>query len=639
MAANGLTNLSITTGIGDDTLVVQTGNLTLPVSGGAFSFDGGAGSDTIQGPDTAITWNLSGAGAGTLGGPSGLSFTGVEKLVGGAGQDTFVFPNGVSFGGTIDGGSDAANTLDYSGWSSGVTVDLSTSMTPGVTTLIGVENVIGTTHADTLTGDADANILNGGGGADVLTGGAGDDTYVMRSDGTLVTITELADEGSDTLDYSAWSAGITVELTADTTYRPGINAACDLSTLENIVGTAFADTLIGNGAASVLTGGGGNDTLNGGGGDDTYIFGDAWGLDTITDCDGTDTLDFSAVTEDLVFTIKSDQTVIVTGASGDSVTLGDNTKVEGLVGGTGTNTFAFEAGGSFPGGITGSEAETSISILDYSAYGSGVTVDLDGGTATGTTSVSLIDKIIGTSYADTLTGDAGDNILEGRGGNDTLTGGCGDDTYIFSNGWGSATITEEPFSGDDEGEDTLDFSAVTANLTFQVEVNADGDEILTVMAGGNTVTASNVEDLVAGSGVNTLDYSAYGSPVIVNLTTGEAAVFYSISGFRNVTGSAYDDTITGDDQVNVLIGGDGNDFISGGAGNDTIQGGAGTDTVVETRDANFTLTDTTLTIGAEEVDTLSSIEKAQLTGGDSANTPERLCVHAWGCSAGWRGGQ
>src|SRR5262249_24873989 len=53
--------------------------------------------------------------------------------------------------------------------------------------------------------------------------------------------------------------------------------------------------------------------------------------------------------------------------------------------------------------------------------------------------------------------------------------------------------------------------------------------------------------------------------------------------------------------------------------NDTLKGGGGTDTVAENRDADFTLTNTTLKIGTSESDALSEIEQARLTGGPSTN--------------------
>lgn len=44
------------------------------------------------------------------------------------------------------------------------------------------------------------------------------------------------------------------------------------------------------------------------------------------------------------------------------------------------------------------------------------------------------------------------------------------------------------------------------------------------------------------------------------------------SGFENVSGSLFDDVITGDGLANILLGDFGNDIINGGAGNDTLYG-------------------------------------------------------------------
>lgn len=123
LVATGLKNLAITTGSGDDTLVVQTAHFTLPAPGGAFVFDGGTDLDTVRGPNAAIVWDLSGSGSGHLGGVSGLAFSNVESLVGSGNQDTYVFANAASFGGTIDGGS-GQNALDYSAYTTPVTVNL-----------------------------------------------------------------------------------------------------------------------------------------------------------------------------------------------------------------------------------------------------------------------------------------------------------------------------------------------------------------------------------------------------------------------------------------------------------------------------------------------------------------------------------
>ena len=115
---------------------------------------------------------------------------------------------------------------------------------------------------------------------------------------------------------------------------------------------------------------------------------------------------------------------------------------------------------------------------------------------------------------------------------------------------------------------------------------------------GETDALFNIEaaTLTGGIGNNIIDAAAFTGPVILD-------------------GGAGDDTLTG---------GSGNDVLTGGLGLDTMHGGAGADRVVETRDANFTLTGSifsaSLIIGTDPADTLTSIEEVDLTGGDNGNT-------------------
>ena len=60
-------------------------------------------------------------------------------------------------------------------------------------------------------------------------------------------------------------------------------------------------------------------------------------------------------------------------------------------------------------------------------------------------------------------------------------------------------------------------------------------------------------------------------------------------------------------------------MLVGGWGDDTITGRKGIDTLVAERDADITLSDTTLAIGGQ-TDSFSEIEQAELIGGTSANT-------------------
>src|SRR5262249_47795329 len=94
---------------------------------------GTAGVDTLVGPDTATTWDLTGTNAGQVLGAAyyaqvflaDVAFTGFENLVGGSATDTFTFQAGGGVTGTVDGG-DGVNALDYSAWATGVRVNLTT---------------------------------------------------------------------------------------------------------------------------------------------------------------------------------------------------------------------------------------------------------------------------------------------------------------------------------------------------------------------------------------------------------------------------------------------------------------------------------------------------------------------------------
>jgi Ca2+-binding RTX toxin-like protein len=53
--------------------------------------------------------------------------------------------------------------------------------------------------------------------------------------------------------------------------------------IENLLGSAFADTLRGDANANVIEGGAGNDTLTGNAGNDTFVFHSGFGFDSISD--------------------------------------------------------------------------------------------------------------------------------------------------------------------------------------------------------------------------------------------------------------------------------------------------------------------------------------------------------------------
>src|SRR5581483_9884501 len=83
---------------------------------------------------------------------------------------------------------------------------------------------------------------------------------------------------------------------------------------------------------------------------------------------------------------------------------------------------------------------------------------------------------------------------------------------------------------------------------------------------------ANVLD--GGGGVDTVSYRHAATAVIVSLAvltaqnTGGAGSD-TLSGFANLIGSAFNDTLNGDAADNVLTGGAGADHLIGGGGNDT----------------------------------------------------------------------
>lgn len=115
----------------------------------------------------------------------------------GSGDDTLAFADGVGLsGGSADGGA-GVNTLDYSGYTSNIFIDLSAnfvSTIAGSYTATNFQNATGGSGDDQLIGDAQVNVLDGGPGNDfiqgkqgndILFGGDGDDTFLWNpGDGT-----------------------------------------------------------------------------------------------------------------------------------------------------------------------------------------------------------------------------------------------------------------------------------------------------------------------------------------------------------------------------------------------------------------------------------------------------------------------
>jgi Ca2+-binding RTX toxin-like protein len=86
--------------------------------------------------------------------------------------------------------------------------------------------------------------------------------------------------------------------------------------------------------------------------------------------------------------------------------------------------------------------------------------------------------------------------------------------------------------------------------------------------------------LVAGAGVDTINYSAFGTAVEVNLATGRATGAPILRGIENANGGSRADILVGNNLNNELRGNGGRDLLIGGRGRDTIFGGDAQDLMI-----------------------------------------------------------
>ena len=240
----------------------------------------------------------------------------------------------------------------------------------------------------------------------------------------------------------------------------------------------------------------------------------------------------------------------------------------------------------------GSGVEVDISNSIYpSGFEAGEGVVVENGAVVGG-----VVNLVGSNYADGLTGDGRANRLTGGKGDDTLAGGAGADDYVFNAGDGSDRVLT-----DNNGEtNRLIFTEGGSAGHFNFFVQGD-DLVVTVHSddepgggadnhnegrgeegGGDTVESEVVlESLLldsssAGGSVLKLFAFYYGEPESPTLA---GSVSLGRSGASNtLTGRDGErDVLLGQERGDTLIGGTGNDFLYGGAGDDIMQGGGDND--------------------------------------------------------------
>ena len=344
--------------------------------------------------------------------------------------------------------SDGTDTLDYSGFSAAQRINLNAETFSNVGGNVGnvsigrgvvIENAIGGSGNDTLIGNSAANILTGGAGNDTIQGGS----------------------GPDTANYRSAASGVTVSLALAGAQNTGGAGTDTLSSIENLTGSNFNDTLTGNSSANVLEGGLGNDLLNGGSGTDTASYASATSYVVVnlaltgaqnTRGAGTDTL---ASIERLIGSAFNDQ---LTGGSAAETIYG-RTGNDVIKGGAGNDIFYGDDGDDRLEGGAGNDTlngNTGKDTAIYSSATAGVTVSMAITTAqstggAGSDILNSIERLIGSGFADSLSGNTSNNVIYGEGGNDTISANSGSD--VIYGGLGNDTLTGGL------GRDTFEFDS------------------------------------------------------------------------------------------------------------------------------------------------------------------------------------
>lgn len=541
------------------------------------------------------------------------------------------------------------DTVTYANAPSGVVIDMMDStFTTGYAAFdqyFSIERIVGSNSADSIYGHTGANQLLGGdgndiivgrGGGDILRGGNGDDIIDPGPGGNALVFGEGGDDtliggggmfetldghnGSDTASYASNTTGVMAIITNQQPaeiWGTATNAAGpqlffdNLRNVENLIGgsgndyfyiegagdsTADRNTFFGNEGNDWIEAGPNNDQIFGGGGLDviSYIHASGpnglvitlgtggngtvgsavtfLGVDTYSSIEGVEGTNFADTLT------GNERNNVLYGRNGDDV-LNGGMGSDQLIGGDGFDTLDYSQ--TINRGIT----------LTMFAVGEGTALTRPNKLIE-TDAFTGIEKVIGTTFDDKISGHDGSEVFEGGSGNDVLVGGSGNDT--LSGGGGADTLIGDAdwgFQGGNEqfGDDTLS--------------GGTGDDIFNTGNGNNTVEG--------GGGRDTLDYSwfldDFGNVeymIDANLSTGVVTRKYfdtfggdtfvhgtdtilDASTFDNVTGTIRGDSITGNAIANILIGLGGNDAINGGGGRDTIDGGTGNDTMTGGGGADF----------------------------------------------------
>ena len=468
-----------------------------------------------------------------------------DWLLGGAGNDVFHSAAGDD---TFIGG-EGIDLLSFLTSDSGMTIDLENEYAAVGSnfkdTLLEIENVTGSNHADVIRGTAESNTITGGQGDDHLSSRGGKDTFIHAiGDGSDILngfTNDLSDvimqfDDPDDVYLNVYSQNLFVtngatgeQLTLKGQYYDTVSGY-EFSTLngEDITGgltirgtsPTAAEAVHGTTYADTIDGGLGNDALYGHGGADVFIHEVGDGTDQIYEVEGAQaTVLMNGVSaNDLYFNVYAEDLIVTDIATGEQLYLHDQyANVDGV------KEFA---------SVNGINVNYGLLIRG--------------------TSDTLGEIIHGTKYVDTIIGGLGDDAIYGMGAADT---------FIHNSGDGTDNVFAQSLN---------ELASVTLSISENdIEFNVIGGDLrVTDTTSGNVLYLKN-QYLAQASGyefnyVNTID-----------VTGG-----LEISGTGSLYGTSNNDTLEGNWTAQNIKGNDGNDILISSGGADNLYGEGGNDTFI-----------------------------------------------------------
>ena len=403
----------------------------------------------------------------------------------------------------------------------------------GTLTLNNVENIVGTSQADLITGNGGDNVIGDGRfdtGADTISARGGNDTVKLAPFATGVMAN--GGQGIDTLVFQIDQLGNTLDL-MDQANNSGIFAGSVFTSFECYeTGPDFASTFASynfnlsnrgesllvragllniamNGGADVLTLASsfhGQPVIADGGASvhgDTLIFNQSFAtntLDLTNQANNTGVFAMGTYTGFEIF-----QTQILRDSNGNPFNGGvldfhgaghaDQVKAgfgaDTISGAGGADTLSGNRGDDLIKGGNGNDVLRGGNDIDHLLGGGGGDRLLGGAGNDNLLGQGNDDTLKGGGGNDTLKGGGSNDDLTGGGGNDRLIGGGGNDRFTFANGFGDDTIVG--FSANNGEKINLhNVSAITgfADLIAHHLVDSGGDAM--IVAGANSILLQGV---------------------------------------------------------------------------------------------------------------------------------------------------